>query len=93
MESKYPQNTQDELEKEIDCFCTDQYVQERHELFQELRKFRVDIATEILLDIRRLQKRSRIIETDSTRKEKYWKEREKLEMQINNLAFSPYVTS
>jgi len=93
MESKYPQYTQDDLEKEIDCFCGDQYVQERHELFQELRKLSADIATEILFDIRHLQKRSRIIETDSTRKEKYWKEREKLEMQINNLAFSPYVTS
>ncbi len=91
MESKYPQYTQDDLEKEIDCFCGDQYVQERQKLFQEFRKLSADIATEILFDIRHLQKRSRIIETDSTRKEKYWKEREKLEMQINNLANNPLV--
>lgn len=93
MESKYPQWTLDDLEKDIDAFCGGRLTQKRHELFQSIRQLHhdVDIAKVILLAIRHAQENGRDNTNRASKSDWYWSERDKLENQIQELAEHPLI--
>ena len=93
MESKYPQWTLDDLEKDIDAFCGGRLTQKRHELFQFIRQLHhdVDIAKVILLAIRHAQENGRDNTNRASKSDWYWSERDKLENQIQELAEHPFI--